>query len=567
MTDVTKEYIQNGPSRAFVGDMNLSAKCLKDSPGMNKFSCQNKIMVPIDTNILAPFVIIKIVGVDMEISVGNNSTKGSNMTPGTAAVLNFSYGTTNGCYGEFEIVDEQGGSFTNFFERGLAKCISKMADAYKVEVNIGWVGVDCFNKGFTFPSISGPSSKIYLSLLSIDVTYSQGKIKYKIKCTDMMQATFATKYKKSFKGSLKKCIIDMLAEEPKIDVAFLRRKSNGGPPEPWNFINDGVPAAEQQTGDEVVTSSKGEGPVCVWKCNNETKLECLRRWINTTVTDNKKGIVPIWDPLNKIPTIILWEDVKPGCNTKSIDCNRSIGTFIVNGGKCSNVISFNPTMKWLPAFYALNAGGATGTTTSTETVNYNNEANDGGKSCGPLQTSYTGSTTGVPATDNDKYQYGKETGKKLAESQKANAKSSAIHEQILPIEATLVIVGNPDPVFLDIKSLIGEYVSVIVINPFSILPGGGVCGDWSAGKGWSGGSSLDQPGNLTASSSINTILSNRAWFINGVGQNIKDGKFTTELKLFLLSPGFDLAQDANLGNDPNASKAKICDEKLKKAKG
>jgi hypothetical protein len=99
------------------------------------------------------------------------------------------------------------------------------------------------------------------------------------------------------------------------------------------------------------------------------------------------------------------------------------------------------------------------------------------------------------------------------------------------VEAELLIQGNPyldDPLAL----CAGAECSIIVINPFMFKKQSAGCSEWIA----------DPP--------MNAFLSNKHWLIQGVSHEIKEGSFTTTLKVWLASPGVDINYDASLGGPP-----------------
>jgi len=554
MADVTEAYENKSPGGITGSNTQDWGKtCLVFSAGLKDYTCDGGagLITPFNSALLAPFVICKISGEGgFSITVGNESTTG-NFPKNSAAITEFNCGMSDGVMASIEIIDECGGAFTNFFEKGLAKCITNVNDMYNIEVTFGWIGANCDGSVQGWP---GSPSTLYFMLLSVDIFYGEGKIKYKLNCVDMINGTNVVKVKKSFNCTLKKAIIDMLAyESPVIDVAFLRIPEGGGEPQSWKFINEGITLVNTEGRKN---SASGEGPVGPWACENMPKLECLRKWIQKVTTENKKGIVPIWDATKKRPTLILWEDAMLSCKVEgSITCKRSLGTFIINGGNCSSVVSFKPSINWIPSFASAASGGNVGVQSTMQSQMYTNEINgEAGNKCATFIPSYVGSEVSVPASSTDHKNYGKETPKILGQNQKANAKASAIHELVNPIQATLTILGNASREFIEFIKWKSALVTLIVINPFSILVGDGTdrCGDWSA-------SSSDNSG-LLVNSNINKILTNRNWFVNMLTHSIKGGKYVTELQLVLPSPGFDIPVNYPLGGDANSLKIGSCPE-------
>jgi hypothetical protein len=98
-------------------------------------------------------------------------------------------------------------------------------------------------------------------------------------------------------------------------------------------------------------------------------------------------------------------------------------------------------------------------------------------------------------------------------SQAANERANKIYENI---EAEMRIQG--DPQLDDMMKLKTKTVAIIVINPFHLASG-------ANGIDW------------LVPSPCNDVLSNKNWRVTGVSHEIKEGSYTTTLKLFLNSPG------------------------------
>lgn len=92
-------------------------------------------------------------------------------------------------------------------------------------------------------------------------------------------------------------------------------------------------------------------------------------------------------------------------------------------------------------------------------------------------------------------------------------------------------------------------VGIIFINPFFLQPNanGTDCPQWSA---------VDPTDpNATV---CNKILTSKAWWIEGVDHQIRDGQFTTTIRVMLLAPSAETASK-NIGADPNAEEMDLTD--------
>jgi hypothetical protein len=547
MADVTKEYVdgqRNSPSMP--GGYGDGRDCLKFAGERFKDYTAN---TPPDAAVLSPWVVVKLKGVDgFEIKVGNNSSSmrhseasqsGDTGAHPHAAVTSLEYGLSNGGEGKIEIVDEMGGSFTTFFQRGLVKSIDNVGESTVVEVNFGWIGVKCNGELLRYPEVDDWT--VYLNLLDIDVNISEGKIKYVLNCVDIMNiSVVAPQTADSPAMSLKKAIITLLEDkDPKMDVAFLRKAQDGGPPQEWKF-----PAAHNKKADENGNGgSDGEGPVNVWKTENDTKLAIIQKWLADFPTENGNGVTPTCDPCRGKPVLLLWEGSEDTTKDNTLvppvsDARNP--TFIVNGGKCSNVISFAPNMNFVAAFFMQQNSGSGGSVVSNETIKGPSGA-PGSTIANAKDKTEIGQQVAIPLTNAAVDAYGGDASKKTTEANVAQSKANAPFEVANPIEAELKIIGNPSRQFVDIRRFFNTTVTIIFINPFTIDKNtqspsldDNLCGDWLAVP------------------AINPILTNNRWWVQGINHSLRDGKYTTTMKLFLQGPGIQLAAGTPLGGDPNA---------------
>jgi hypothetical protein len=116
----------------------------------------------------------------------------------------------------------------------------------------------------------------------------------------------------------------------------------------------------------------------------------------------------------------------------------------------------------------------------------------------------------------------------LQQGQAANTRANVSFNSI---EAELKIQG--DPTFADPIFTVGKTLALLVINPFHVDDsGGGSCGDW------------------TQAETCNAVLSNKNWIIMGSHHEIKEGSYTTIIKVRLPAPGADISVGQPLGADP-----------------
>lgn len=445
---------------------------------------------------------------DPAITVGNKSAPFS----GNHAVvksMEYSMGSDGkGHQVKVEIADEQGGNFFEFAER-INKCIEKASSEHKMKVRFGWVIANCDG---SVQYRESPTLCFIPDTLSVD--FSSGVTKFVIEGHDLVTISFGA-HLDQIMGSddqklpLKQAIRRIANEtEPKFNVRFARIEPDGTLSE-WDF-----------------REFPGDGPESKWQGDSQHKLGAIMKWIEPYRTDRNKGITPIWLNTSCDPTLILLEDPKPACN-ESAGCSRVIASYVVNGGACSPVIKFTPTLNWnLAAAAAMaSASGNSGSSEHGESVKKDKSECD-------VQTRETGMQQSIAVTEQARDTFGpREARPKMEDSQNAHAKANRSQlTSALPVKAELQIQGDPDIRFVDVTAWTGKTVSLAVINPFHLDGNGnGGCGDWIA-----------RPG-------CNNVLSNKQWMIMGVNHTIKEGSYTTTLSLRADSPEVDIAGGLPLG--------------------
>lgn len=474
----------------------------------------NQIIKPVDAHVLSPFVKIGFVGgAGLSITVGNESVP---ELENTAIIESFSYHTTNGVHAEIEIYDQQGGAFSQFAER-LGKCLENASQDYSMVAQWGWVSSTCGSDDRQVIS----SKEVRLLPLHLEVSLTEGKFKYKVTAVDLMQMVFSSREHGTIgrEGGdgvkLKDALITLFGkDEPKIRVKFLRKN-------PDNTVADG-----EWDFDNAIKDA--------WHCDGQNKLATARNWIAPFKTDRNKGCFPSWSNTGEDanqPTIIFWEDIQPGANETIQHDAFSAGTFIVNGGACSSVIKFSPTVNWAAAFGIFSTGGTPGNSASGEqVVKQNNEPTEAGVQVGKN----TGINTSVPVSQQAKNAYNdQQVNSKTSDAENAHMKANQLYiPGMNAIEAKLEIQGNPSDQFVDLVINKGLTASVVVVNPFHILgAGSSVCGDW-----------LAYPG-------CNDVLSNRRWLIQGCAHSIRAGSYITTLDLILNAPAIQLNNNSPVGGE------------------
>lgn len=465
----------------------------------------NELITPIEGESLAPYV--KLFFGDPNnptITVGNESAPNFG---NTAVVKSFEYGTSTGVGVTTEIMDQEGGMFHQFAEK-LQKCLANNLFKDKnaaITAEWGWIVGNCDG---TCSMISSP--QVTLNPDKMSVAYAEGKLKFTITASDPVNSSLVTRHNviegKSNERMYLKNAIEKLAEaDPDRFPVRLVQRSKDGSPEALKFKEGGE-----------------NGPSQVWTASGQNKFKIIEKWLQPFVTENGKGVIMLWDTQSNM----LWimEDPTPGCNESADSCENVIGTFVVNGGECSSVISFTNTIDWISAAAALVTGDTGGGANSGAVEERKKECQIQAKEVGLTQT--------VPLPPYLWEQTGNKNAAKVMMNsleQQAKAKSStkSAGGTFNAIEGELRIQGNNRKEFIHATEFATKFISLVIINPFNLLGYG--CGDW-----------LARP-------LCQEILSSKKWQINGTNHSIREGSYVTTLSVRLAVPGIDLDKDAPLG--------------------
>jgi len=469
--------------------------CLSD------YSCSSP-NEPLDGAIFAPFVELTILGEQL-YTVGNNSSPNESPNAGDAsgktAIKSFQYGfgvASSGVGAKIELVSEGGESYLEF-AKAINKTISNAVDdTKKTHFRYGWIIRKCDG------SVKiDYSPQINLMIKTMQTSYDSGTIKITIECIDLLARHFERRIEGNFgsddeKHNITDAIGQLFGEnDPEMNVRLEPDDEFG-----WKY------------GD------KDDGPYSKWPGDQQNAVSVLRKWLSGQVTYNDKGTIIQYDPQNQ--DLVIREDPKPGKNEKNLcNCpmnNRSLGTYIVNGGNCSNVLSFTPTVDWI--LFNNNAGGTTGS-------GYTGISDQ--KAAPDIEVEKAGPEDKQANGHNDIDWSSTDSGP--AKNQEATAAQSRANKdyEIKPgLEAELKIMGDPSAKFANPVLLAGSNISIVMINPYMVDR----C-TW------------------ISDSMCNKVLSNKRWLVLGAGHQIEGGKYTTTIKVKLDIPGSDIAQGLPLGGE------------------
>jgi hypothetical protein len=504
------------------------------------------------------------------ITTGNESMewqlKGEPVEKNCRAVIKsfqYSWGTTGqGNTAKVIIHDEQGSSFKLFVDRlfkNLPGGALPQHGVYKVVATWGWFvsGMNGCDSGIANDDQIICSPQCWFIPMGVQSSIQNGKFIYEIELTDTLQrAQYSineqTIGKPSFLGITPLTYFTDAVEQlgrisrPQFRAAF-KQVDDNGVTVPMKFH------LQSGTTPNKFHPDKGLGKQS-WKTDSRDPLKTICNWLKEVlaeggIKDQGRGITINYDPTyhckyydgasdntdnygnpckdDKIPAngqLLFWADPQAATNGKNLNVtNKCKALYIVNGGNCSSVLSFQPTMKW-NFQSAVNAGG-TATTNSGEMRKLS--ADNLLKSFGNVIKSY------VPVTDDAIDALGKEA---LPYIYKCISNNHRANFPIDSIEAELRVQGDPSLFLCTPREGTGRTVAIVVVNPFYLdsadpLVNPNDCLKWTQGPGTAS----------TNSSSCNEILTNRAWFIRSVDHQVKEGSYITTLKVWLPVPGSELA--------------------------
>lgn len=501
----------------------------------------------IDHALMAPFVEVWLGDpADKQkslISIGNFSSKNKK-----AVVNSMKLGGSNGFGCTIEIIDESGGNFYNYFfnlTRGNLDGQEKTSNLY---FRFGWVWRDCNGKSSYPPErgsgvpIRDPERKILSSrthvmkITSISCDNSQdGAFKFTITGTDTFSDTMTTIVSNVFGTSDKKLhltsAIKFMMADLGIEVDFLN-ETNG--PLLWTT----------KTGSNL---ERRWGPLGVWRGNGMPAILAAKSWLNDHLSLNGKGITEFFEStvseertrlFGDKPLLIFKESPRITCVSQIKYIQRLLGTYIVNGGACSPVISFKPSFTYQPQMTLKGSVGgmAGGGPMTSKDVTPNVKGPISCISDTITNAKNQGMQVIKTTDDNAVEKFGFDGGIEVITANLTNEHVNKLGVRANPISAELKIQG--DPTLDSQRHIISHFVSIVYLNPFNIAE-----------------KPFPTLREFEASNPFcNNVLSNRYWFIKGFQHEISEGGYTTTLDLNLAFPGVDLPEKSQIGADPRSVK-------------
>jgi len=489
---------------------------------ISEYMCTEEVH-PIDGAVYTPYVELTVGGKVVLLTGNRSSTEVDNH----AAIQSFQYGTTmgqGGCGIKVEIIDEGGVLYKNIVKglnADITKALSAVTGVNSCKAKFGWVVKRCdgstdliTNESYNCDGVGG--GELWFLPKNIQTTFDNGIIKFIFEAQDIFVRSFDARLEKAIgdesnKVPLKTALRDLFTtKDPESNVPEFKNKDKTGE---FDFANsDGGP----------------DGPKSVWAPEQESNVACARKWLNNVKTKDGLGVLIVWDPCKK--KIIFQEDP---VNKKCCDTNLNIGTFIVNGGNRSPVLSFAPQVEWP---LGANAGSG-GTPAGSSSGNSGKDVKS--KEMEPIQNTGSQTSQNIP-NDQDLWRIPDDQGEKTMENFSIQNEANKPWEQMIkPIEAELKIFGNPkyvNPIFYT-----GRFMSIVVIDPY-YFEGGGDLGQ----AGIDGGSCtwIQEP-------DCNPILSNKRWMILGVDHQINMGSYVTTFKVRLDVPNVNIPAGEPIGGCGN----------------
>ena len=493
----------------------MSGNCLVGCVGQNQCTGGSDGGTLYPFAVAAPFVEITFGAGNSTLTVGNQSSPD---TDNNACISGFNLANSSGSLAKIEVVDQEGGEFYNFFD-SLIKCIKSLDEGHCI-IDYGWIGTDCSGnpQKKTVSTVSG--TKTDLLITEMNVTKNSGLYNYEIIAQDLGTISQAGKTQKTYgndgksKVPLKEAITNYCTdqEQPPVfkEVHFWRKKKGGGT-EDWDF------------------KALHDPPKGAWRANNQNKIVTILEWIQDYKTDKDKGVYITAD--DTANNLILWEDPLQECEDNAPCLGQRIGNFIVNGGNCSNVLDFNPTMNWINAWSNKTIGGEQGGPTSSAGVVHKGDLPNKPNPCDQGKLKQEGKVGNILINSGTTQNMGEQAIKKSEEAIHSNQLANSKWELGTAIDAELKILGTVEYGYNHIYENQASFVSITVINPFYLSQSGsGDCPQW-----------LAQP-------SCNQVLTNTNWQVKTFSQDIRGGKFETTLSLTLSAgPGIDLPLSGELG--------------------
>jgi hypothetical protein len=442
------------------------------------------------------------------ITVGNKSDPPDNH----AVIKSIEFGFIDSNEGKVEIIDEKGGQLTAFLD-AAQKCTQNFNVGAQIDYQIGWVYTTCGSSTGNY----SPSPWMRGIILKVSTNLSNGLIRFTVHFSTSHAITQNLRQDQLFGEeiggktmSIDDAIRELAAKPPAINVRFGRYNESGELEylEKHKWIN-GTPKA-------------------AWHGDSQNKYSTIAKWLEGFRIDDGpkgKGVILTHDPSQPSDLLVL-QDPQPADGEKH-NPNLNVGTFIVNGGKCSNVLEFSPSFDFVSALAHSSSGGGTEGGVSSAPQ----KKEDKKPSAESCQNKDTGKQATTTPSGPSHYVDGKDSPNNTNEAAVAHDRASRlVSVQGVPIKAELRLVGVVDPEFYQIIQ--GKCCAIVVISPFVIEnTKAGSCGDF------------------LKKADCHPFFSNSSWLVMGVNHAVQEGSFVTTLSVMLASPAVQIDPGQPLGGN------------------
>lgn len=495
------------------------------APQATKYLCLERMVEPMEEAILGPFVMVTFG--DFKIT---NSNLGYNGEDARACIKSFQFGKSvgNGTGFKVEIITEEYKTMIQIIKILNTSKTKAAEDAHKASCEFGWIKRSCMN-AIKFISNAQYGGKLIFLVQTVESNFENGVYKISVECCDLFQRTnqqaqgLSEFGQDDSKMSLKQAL-DKMWTNPKfhpnvdrIEFKTFDNKEKAGSGPQYSFKN---------------SDGGANGPYASFQSKEKNKLSTTRDWINSVLTDSDKGIMQQFENEDQW-TLVFQEDVFDDSVSK---CEKSLGSFVVNGGNCSPVISFSPKINWITQ--NTGSGAADAGASSVDATRADNE-----KIANPKWSKIEqvgGNQTQTVSNSDKQWRTPKVQSYNLQKSVMEHGHATKSYEIAGAIEAELTIQGNPKFSYnFGDSGIVGAFVSIAVLNPAVVRER----------------QSLDKTECVWLEESpVNEVLSNSGWLVKGVDHQISDGKYVTTFKLTLQAPNDVLSYDDTLGGTPDGWK-------------
>jgi hypothetical protein len=455
--------------------------------------------------ILGPIVIVEF---ETEQIILTNSNLGYNFKNGIACIKSFQFGKSvaNGTGFKMEIVTETYDVMIMLINTINKSKFAAGKDA-KTRCQFGWTQRNCDNATPQIITNESFGGRLKFLVQTVESTFESGIYKINVQCCDLYQRQCESMQGTSDEGSdetpmeLKSALEDFWTSED--HTPFVNQV---------NFRSfDNNEESGQGAGFEFNPEDGGKnGPRSTWQAKEKSKLATARNWINPLTTSNGKGMLQIYDNVD-ILSINFQEDVIDPDPSKK----KYLANFVVNGGNCSQVISFSPKINWL----AQNTGTGAVDSGASSVAGVRSDVDEFSIDDWNERETIGGQQTESLSWEQNLYRPPITRARSTQDAFVQHAHATAMYEIAGPIEAELTIQGNPKFSYsFGPNGMVGKHMGILVVNPSVIREGdSGEC-VW------------------IATSPCNEVLSNSAWIVKGVDHQITDGKYVTTFSVTLTVP-------------------------------